>query len=144
MDELTSSFSKLNTSTSKRSKNIIIFGLPESESKSDFEMLDELLNALFQGPHFLYIVSFNRLKSRDPDKHKPLMVTFSTQNECENVLRLARLRKIKDVFFQKDLSKTSRLEIKQILLECKERNLNNTDKNFRYCIGKNWLFIKSE
>ena len=142
MDELTRSFSKLNTNTSERSKNIIIFGLPESEHQSDFEILDELLNTLFQGPHCLFIVSFNRFKSQNPDKHKPLMVTFSTKNDRENVLTLARIRKIKDIFFQKDLSKISRLEIKKLLLECKEKNLNNDEKNFRYCIGKKLVVYK--
>jgi hypothetical protein len=142
MEDLTSSFSKLNTSHFERSKNIIIFGLPESEHQSDLETLNGLLTTLFQGPHFLNISNYKRIQSRNPDAHNPLIVTFSSKNECGNVLRLARLRKIKDIFFQKDLSKKSRLEIKQLLLECREKNFKNTDQNFRYFVGKKLAIYK--
>jgi len=130
----------------KRAKNIVIYGVPESnQEKKEEEDKQKICNIFKEMEVNSSNIKFiKRLRSRDETKPGPILVGLSDTSERNPVLIAARKLRIKNdmknIYVSPDMTEAQRLEDYQ--LRKKRNELNNSRKEnepFRYAIRGNTI-----
>ena len=131
----------------KRKKNVLIFGLPESNANAapidrnteDKEKVEKLFDDINSSTKPSFV---KRLRSRNQDKPGPLLVVLSDQSERNPLLisakKLRNLQQYKSVYISPDLTEAERLQDRELRKKRDELN-SKRDSNapFRYAIRGN-------
>jgi hypothetical protein len=135
----------------KKEKNVIVFGLKESNRKEKHEIKeddDESIGKVFDaiGLDKSKIVKHYRLKSKDATKPGPLVLEIVESTYQKQVLSVARdLNTVEEyknrVFINPDLTYRERASLKLLLGERKRLNKEEENKNstFRFVIRNDLL-----
>ena len=135
----------------KKEKNVIVFGLKESNRKEKQEIKeddDESIGKVFDaiGLDKSKIVKHYRLKSKDTTKPGPLVLEIVESTHQKQVLSVARdLNAVEEyknrVFINPDLTYRERASLKLLLGERKRLNKEEENKNstFRFVIRNDLL-----
>ena len=135
----------------KKEKNVIVFGLKESNRKEKQEIKeddDESIGKVFDaiGLDKSKIVKHYRLKSKDTTKPGPLVLEIVESSYQKQVLSVARdLNAVEEyknrVFINPDLTYRERASLKLLLGERKRLNKEEENKNstFRFVIRNDLL-----
>ena len=118
----------------KRERNIIIFGMKETDSEEDKKQVKELFE-------FIGVkedgITYYRLGVKKQDKIRPVKVVFDEIDIKKKFLsQLFKLQKatgnIKSINIQHDLSPSERDHLSQLLKKAKEMNEKEQPKGFSY------------
>ena len=118
-----------------RSKNVIIFGLPEGQTESVESKVSEILDLLEEKPT---VIDCRRIGHDHPGKPRPIRFKVRNSNIVYQILRKAkRLKDIegyKTVFISPDRSPEERINRQALVGELKIKRQNDT--THRYFIRK--------
>ena len=132
----------------KKENNIVIFGMAESvkenvtdKKNDDEEMLKKILTAIDVEPTHLAMF---RLKVKEANKPKPLVIVLKDKSERNKILGAARKLKGTEydkIFLSPDLTESQRLAFKELVAERKKLNDDRTqeqiDQKIYYAIRDN-------
>ena len=118
----------------RRKNNIIIFGVPESQSqnaevrkKADFDQVCSIIHKdLNVKPDVVPVRTLYRLGKKS-DSARPLKVVMENGAIAEEVLRKARAVKLASIQITRDRTKVEREEYKQLRNDLKERTDSGED-----------------
>ena len=111
-----------------RSRNVMLFGLPEDEGEQLSTKVTELFENLGEKPRF----DSNRLGKRNTATgNRPVKVSFPNTVTVNQILSKARnlrnTEKYKTVFISPDLSREDRAKHRQLVLDVKKLTAENPD-----------------
>ena len=111
-----------------RSRNIMVFGLPESENEILTEKIGELFKELDEKPK----LEAARLGKSGSTRSRPVKVSLSSSVNVQQIMRKARNLRLseeyKTVFLTPDRSAEERVIQKQLVLDLKKRKSDEPDK----------------
>ena len=139
---------------SRRSKNILVYNLPEmkNDTPADPEQKKLFFNSLteFNNKSIMELlrtiddslekpVFFKRLGKYNNQKIRPLLLSFFDPNSIKLIFkRLDALRKVpefKNIVIRHDLTFNQRETLNSLRPKCDELNSNNTDSSFHFVIS---------
>lgn len=113
----------------RRSANILVFGVTESDKQNRGERIEGELNTVKDILQRINVtvsdseVSIHRLGKYDPEKVRPVKVTFATKDLARKVLRQKhRLDNTGGVYIKSDQTQMQRKFLSNLLAELKVRN----------------------
>ena len=129
----------------KRSRNVIIHGLANQESKEDNAWVEELIKDTHSR---IKIKSIVRLGKPLQDKKRPLLVCLSSEKEKSTLLgnlsSLKGIQKYTAVSITEDLTPGERRNLKELSNQAKERNKNDSTATEKWRVrgnSKNGFFL---
>lgn len=115
-----------------RSKNVIMFEVPESSSDLSFNGMSEDMKSVadvikeIQGANELQISRVYRLGRKVPDKVRPLKVEFKNSDQAKYVM-MNKGKVPKEIKVKRDLTLSQRREIAELWKEVEERRGKGED-----------------
>jgi hypothetical protein len=115
-----------------RSKNVIMFEVPESSSDLSFNGMSEDMQSVanvmkeIEGANELQISRVYRLGRKVPDKVRPLKVEFKSSDQAKFVM-MNKVKIPKEIRIKRDLTMCQRKEIADLWKEIEERRGKGED-----------------
>ena len=111
-----------------RSKNIMFFGLDEEKNETLSNRVDEVFVSVGEKPSFVA----SRVGKKSGSKPRPVKVTLTGNSSIHLILakakRLRTVDKFKSVFLSPDRSPDERAQHRNLILELKQRIIEQPDK----------------
>ena len=112
-----------------RSKNVMVFGLPESSAVPLVDVSTQIFQELGEKPK---VVSACRLGSAKPGIIRPVKITLRSHSDCTQILWKSRnlriVDKYKNVFLAPDRNRDERGKHKELVNKLKEKRLQEPHK----------------
>lgn len=130
-----------------RSKNVIVFGIPESKhTRDDLRRADDtsIVENTFRSSNINAApLSVIRLGKINKDKVRPLKLTFADSATAKSVLKCSSLLK-DNIRFKSDLTPSQQSHLKHLNSELKRRNDNGENLTIKYIRSVPKIVSKSE
>ena len=118
-----------------RSKNIIVFGLKESDDEDINVIIDEVLENVGCKPrHESVRIGFKKQTEADSNKRRPVKVSVASSAHAIAILRSAKrlksVERFKNVFISPDRTTEERKSRREAVALLRKKTLDNPDKRF--------------
>ena len=119
-----------------RSKNLMVFGVEESDNEDVDHVISDVFSVLGEKPR---VVERRRIGAPKSDRSRPIKVTLTSGDIVKQILRksgsLKKSENHKTIFIEVDRSATERAEHKKLVTELK--NKIESDPGQYHCIRQN-------